>query len=217
MSSIDSTGSAAPPRQHVAQGVPARGIACALLGAAAANAAFADNLLGLYVGGAAGESRVEADSGGYTTGSFKANHSAFKVMLGVRPISLVGVEVSYIDFGHPEGSLGGESADVNLTGAAAFAIVYLPIPLIDVYGKLGLARLQSTVNGGTDEQTGNQISCIPCHSGLFRLERTDTHIAGGAGVQYKLSSLAVRAEYELFSNGGGTNPSLVSLGLTWSF
>src|ERR1039457_1618747 len=73
---------------------------------------MADDLLGLYVGGAIGQSQVEAtspqflDSGHYQllgAGSFKENHSAFKVMVGVRPISLLGAELAYVDLGHPTG------------------------------------------------------------------------------------------------------------------
>jgi hypothetical protein len=36
------------------------------------------------------------------------------------------------------------------------------------------------------------------------------------GAQYKFGSLAVRAEFERF-NAAGEHPSLLTLGLTWSF
>jgi len=48
------------------------------------------------------------------------------------------------------------------------------------------------------------------------LDRTNTGFAAGAGAQFKLGSWAVRAEYERF-NAAGANPSLVSLGVTWTF
>ena len=51
---------------------------------------------------------------------------------------------------------------------------------------------------------------------LFRLDRTNTSFAAGAGAQYKLGAFAVRAEYERFNAAGG-NPSLISLGFTWTF
>ena len=164
--------------------------------------------LGLYVGGSVGQSRVEADASGVTAGSFEQNHSAFKVMAGVRPIAVLGAEVAYIDFGHPSGGLGGQPADVKISGDAAFATLFLPIPVVDVYGKLGMARLDSTVNS-TQVLVGGALR-------PFQLNRTETRLAAGAGVQFKLGAWAVRAEYERFDAAGGT-PSLLSLGLTWTF
>jgi opacity protein-like surface antigen len=180
--------------------------------------AMAEDVLGLYVGGAIGQSRVEASAsslyGGYVSEQdFQQNHSAFKVMAGVRPISLLGGEMAYVDFGHPSGSLFGYPADASVKGAAAFGILYLPIPILDIYVKAGLARLESSVNGGDP----NPVTCgIPCGPALFRLNRTNTSGAGGAGVQYKFGSWAVRAEYERFNAAGGY-PSLLSAGITWTF
>src|SRR3984893_2002077 len=111
--------------------------------------ACADDLLGLYVGGAAGQSQVEANIP--SIGDFKQNHSAFKVIAGIRPISLIGAELSYIDFGHPSGSINAVSSNVSEKGADAFGVLYLPVPVVDVFVKAGLARLQSTltsVNSG---------------------------------------------------------------------
>lgn len=174
--------------------------------------AFADDLLGLYVGGAAGQSRVEANAP--SIGDFKQNHSAFKVIAGIRPISLIGAELSYIDFGRPSGSINAVSSSVSEKGADAFGVVYLPVPVVDVFVKAGLARLQSTltsVKGGVGTCTMTDPNCA-----LFRLDRTNTSFAAGAGAQVKFGSWAVRAEYERFNAAGG-NPSLVSLGLTWTF
>jgi opacity protein-like surface antigen len=174
--------------------------------------AFADDLLGLYVGGAAGQSQVEANAP--SIGDFKQNHSAFKVIAGIRPISLIGAELSYIDFGHPSGSINAVSSNVSEKGADAFGVLYLPVPVVDVFVKAGLARLQSTltsVKGGIGTCTITNPNCA-----LFRLDRTNTSFAAGAGAQVKFGSWAVRAEYERFNAAGG-NPSLVSLGLTWTF
>jgi|HubBroStandDraft_4_1064222.scaffolds.fasta_scaffold296417_2 hypothetical protein len=179
------------------------------------------DLLGAYVGGAIGESQVEAGAS-YPTianpnpGEFKENHSAYKVMVGIRPISLLGAEISYIDFGHPNGNIFSYPANASLKGAAAFGILYLPVPVIDVYVKAGVARLQSTLGGFF--ATGNHVCILgePCGTSLFQLNRTNTSGAGGAGVQYKFGAWAVRAEYERFNAAGG-NPSLLSAGITWTF
>jgi opacity protein-like surface antigen len=206
---------------------------CANSGAAVAVAALlvlpisialADDPLGLYVGGAVGQARVEASPGSLmntnvngTTlvgaGDFAENHSAFKLMAGIRPIPIVGAELEYIDFGQPSGNLGAVPANVNLKGAAAFAVAYLPVPVVDIIVKAGFARLQNTLSGsGGFEGVGSGAAT----SSLFRLDRTNTNFAVGGGVQYTIGSLGVRAEYERFEAAGGS-PSLLSAGVTWTF
>jgi hypothetical protein len=182
---------------------------------------LADDLLGMYVGGAVGQSQVTAEASYPTianpnSGEFKANHSAFKVMLGIRPISLVGAEVDYIDFGHPSGSIFSYPANASLRGAAAFGILYLPVPIIDLYVKGGLARLQSELGGFYPNDDNVCLLREPCGTALFQLNRTNTSGAGGVGAQYKFGAWAVRAEYERFNAAGG-NPSLLSAGITWTF
>jgi hypothetical protein len=173
--------------------------------------AHADNLLGLYVGGAAGQSQVEATAPDVT--NFNEKHSAFKFMLGIRPISLVGVEIAYDDFGHPSRTSGFLATDVTMKGESAFGVLYLPVPIVDVFLKAGLARIVSTA-------TTN----IVCPLGYLCPElaspeperRTNVGIARGAGVQVKIGSLAVRGEYERFNAAGG-NPSLLSVGIILIF
>jgi len=174
--------------------------------------AFAGETLGLYAGGAAGQSQVAANVP--SIGDFKENHSAFKVFVGIRPISLIGAEVSYIDFGHPSGNINAVSSNVSEKGADAFAVLYLPVPVVNVFVKAGLARVQSTLNsfrGGVGTCTTTDPNCA-----FFRLDRTNTSLAAGVGAQVRFGAWAVRAEYERFS-ASGAHPSLVSLGLTWTF
>lgn len=78
---------------------------------ASSGAGRAADLLGLYVGGAVGQARLEAaetvpppaDPGliVYSYSSvFNADATAFKVFAGIRPLSFLGAEVAYDDFGH---------------------------------------------------------------------------------------------------------------------
>jgi hypothetical protein len=148
-------------------------------------------------------------------------------MVGLRPISLVGAEITYMDFGHPSGTvgtipLGGAvpiSGDVKMKGSAAFGVLYLPVPVIDIYVKAGLARLQTTENV-TFRLPAPYATCVieggPSCQFSKRYDVTNTGLAAGAGAQFKFGSLPVRGEYERFSAAGG-NPSLFSLGLTWTF
>jgi hypothetical protein len=196
--------------------VAARIVAC-ILALSLAVGVHAADLLGLYAGAAVGDARVEANVP--SVGEFKRNHSAFELTAGIRPISLIGAELSYIDFGHPRDHLNTVdtvSTDVAEKGAAAFGMVYLPLPepVVDVFLKAGIARLQSTLNSSRIGVATCTVTNPNC--GLIRLDTTSTGFAAGAGAQLKFGSLAVRADYERFSAAGG-NPSLLSLGLLWTF
>jgi hypothetical protein len=181
--------------------------------------AIAEDLLGLYIGGAIGQSRVEATETAcacdlhpeVVTEKLDKKHLAFQATLGARPISLVGAEIDYIDFGKPEGEAFGFPASASIKGVAAFGVLYLPVPIVDIYLKAGAARLESAVK---------YSYCSPCACNFclnsIQLDRTNTSGAGGVGAQYKLGSWAVRAEYERFNAAGG-NPSLLSAGITWTF
>lgn len=115
----------------------------------------------VYVGAVVGESHVESKTSlrlgdlfpMTRTEEIDGTHTGFQVMLGARPISWVGGEVDYIDFGKPGGTLFGHPADVSLKGPAAFGVLYLPVPVIDLYLKAGIARLEGSVNGS---------ACSPC-------------------------------------------------------
>jgi Outer membrane protein beta-barrel domain len=199
---------------------------------------FADDPLGFYIGAAVGEAHVRTDNVAFgSTGNegvidlgkfqFDEQHTAWKAIAGVRPISLLGVELEYIDFGNPRtGYAHDSSIGFSLVGAsaearagAAFALGYLPLPVpyLDIYGKLGVARLHTT----STEVPELPFSCVvgaPCFplGSVFYQSNWSTNLAYGLGVQGKLGRLAVRAEYERISVSGG-DPDLFSVGATWTF
>jgi len=168
-----------------------------------------EDLQGLYVGGAAGRAQAVVPE----FANFHANHSAFKVIVGIRPISLVGAEIAYNDFGHANRQFGLSSTNVTMKGESAFGVLYLPVPIVDIFLKAGIARINSTT-------TTNIALCLPpveCPEFLPESEkRTNVGFAGGAGAQFKIGSLAVSGEYERF-NAAGSNPSLLSAGIIWKF
>jgi hypothetical protein len=186
------------------------GVAALILIATPLRLAHAVDLLGLYVGGAAGQSRVEATAP-YVP-NFHENHSAFKFMVGIRPISLIGVEIAYDDFGHPNRQNGFLATDVTMKGESAFGVLYLPVPIVDIFLKAGLARINSTATTNIVCSAG---VCIELATPEPE-RRTNIGFAGGAGAQFKIGSLAVRGEYERFNAAGG-NPSLLSVGVIWKF
>jgi len=180
----------------------------------APQAGRAGDLLGLYIGAAVGQAQVRADAGGFSTQDFRDNHSAFKVLVGGRAISVLGAELEYLDLGKPGGVLSSLPAQASAKGTAAFGVLYLPIPLpvLDIYGKLGVAHLQSRLRGNL-VAPGCTVACTSL--GSFNLDTSKTSAAAGVGVQLSLGPLAVRGEYERFGTALAS-PDLVSVGVTWS-
>ena len=171
--------------------------------------------LGFYVGAGLSQANVKLDalpSGGAL--GFAESHTGWKVMAGIRPISLIGAEVEYFDSGTPSALTGVWSVGARTRGGAAFGLAYLPlpVPLLDVYGKFGVSRLQTSADAGL--QAG-----IPCGIGIpctVSVDQTDTRFAWGVGAQIKLALLGIRAEYERMSSPLG-DPDFVSLSLLLRF
>jgi hypothetical protein len=190
--------------------------------------ASADNLLGAYVGAGVGQSNVGSnnyyDYGYY--GGYNDHDAAWKVILGIRPLPIVGAEVEYLDFGSGNGDNGYYGYNYYYSNASShpkatilYGIGYLPLPLpfLDVYGKLGVARLQSDIN--TYQYPSGY--CPPPYSACsapvaYRTDQTDTKFAFGAGVQAKFQDFAFRAEYERIDSQFG-DPAAVMVSATWTF
>jgi hypothetical protein len=162
--------------------------------------------LDVYAGAALGQSTVRADPL-----EFNQHDPGWKVLVGIRPLALVGAEIGYADFGHPSYSQGvplGLNASVRASSADALGIIYLPlpVPLLDIYGKAGVARL--------DYRASSNSGCLACNH--FNADYSETRLAYGGGAQLKFGRFAVRVEYERISASNG-DPSLLSVGLTWKF
>lgn len=187
---------------------------------AAPGIAQADDPLGLYIGAGYGQGHIKAQLQGLGAllGEFGANHSAYQAMLGIRPISFLGAEITYVDFG--QSSIGNPTGygalplpsipypaavQVSQKGEAAYGLLYLPVPIIDVYVKAGVSRISTDMSATYTVTTGAEV---------IGRSITDTSFAYGAGVQWKLAQWAVRGEYERFS-AAGANPSLFSIGMTY--
>jgi hypothetical protein len=185
----------------------------AALGAGAVStAALADNPVGFYLGAGAGYSTIRSDDPAYgLPGYYNDHQTAWKVIAGVRPIPFVGAEYEYIDFGHPDHDYGSSGfgyygLDSHPRANMLFGVGYLPLPVpfFDVYGKLGVARLQTDVT-----------TFLP--SGLYtRQNETDNRFAYGVGVQSRVWGVAFRAEYERISSQFG-DPDALTVGATWTF
>jgi opacity protein-like surface antigen len=183
---------------------------------AACGTSEAADLLGPYIGGAVGGSTVRVDQSiAGTPNDVTERHTGWKAMVGIRPLSMVGAELEYLDFGNPSYTDGAATGVIDSKAVALSALLYAPIPLpvFDLYGKLGVARLQTDVNG--------HVAGLFCpvgfpDCGTIAVSRHDTSVAYGAGVQFKFAPVAVRAEYERVETSH-SSPDMFSLGLTWTF
>lgn len=189
------------------------------------------NLLKGYIGAGVGYASLRAKNSSLfasspnSLGGFDRNDAAFQIMAGVRALNLLGVEVDYFHLGSggvsPSWSGPGSVSDAHVSqkGEAAFAVLYLPVPVIDVYLKGGVARLTTDLNAvNVVPGCTPPLQCIvPAgirNDGAFNT--TETTFAFGAGVQWTAGRWALRGEYERFA-ALGEHPSLVSVGVTWSF
>jgi opacity protein-like surface antigen len=187
-------------------------------------AALADEPLGIYVGAGLGESQIRSDDGSYGLPSYYNDYqTAWKVLIGFRPIHIVGIEASYIDFGQPARHHG--INDINVSGTdshptapALFAVGYLPIPIpyLDIFAKAGAARLTTDVTQFTQQPCVSGGPC-PYFVPTSRQNETFTKFAYGAGVQSKFPfGLTLRAEYERISSQFG-DPDALMVSAIWSF
>ena len=147
-------------------------------------------------------------------------------MLGLRPLSSVGAELEYLDFGasgtlsviSPTGAFKG-SATTHPKAPALFGVGYLPIPVphLDVFGKAGVAKLKpDAVATGNLFGNGCFVGCDPVAGLQYAIQGSSTRFAYGGGVQVRLGNFALRAEYERISANTG-DPALLSLGLLLLF
>jgi opacity protein-like surface antigen len=198
--------------------------AALILGSLSAVTAAQADPLDVYLGAGFGQAHIRAQLDGLngasgplgSLGSFDSTKSAYQAMLGIRLISFLGAEVDYMDLGQqsvrgPGQPVPGEAGSyvsaeqVSQKGEAAFGMLYLPVPVIDVYVKAGLSRITTDMSAAITSPSGTSYAS---HSS------SDVGFAYGAGVQWKLGQWAVRGEYERF-DAAGANPSLLTIGMTY--
>jgi hypothetical protein len=155
-----------------------------------ATAHAADN--GLYVGGGFGRSSESYDP--YTFSAYGAN-VGYDLAVGYRPFNALAGELNYTSFGRANAGI--NYVDTNAVGL--FALGYLPVPVVDLYGRLGLA----------DWRTG-------ATSPGLSFTRTGADVAYGLGGGMRFGSIGVRVEYTRFTVSHANDIDLASIGLTWS-
>jgi len=190
---------------------------------AASTAALADNPAGFYAGAGVGYSTIRSDDPAYgLPGYFNDHQTAWKAIAGVRPISVVGAEAEYIDFGQPSHHFNNINSanfygfDSHPRAGALFGVGYLPLPVpfFDVFGKAGVARLETDVTTSTSNCSSSTTCTTPAT--FSRHNQTDNRFAYGVGVQSKAWGFAFRAEYERISSQFG-DPDALTVSATWTF
>lgn len=171
-----------------------------LLLALAAGLARADNGL-LYLG--AGVTNDNLRDIAATNSNL--NSTNWKAWAAVRPISLFAVEADYVDLGSQTTAcidICGAVTHVQYKAFAGYAVGFVPIPVpyLDLFGKVGLARW--TASGGTS---------LLATGGFTSLSDNGTQFAWGIGGQVHLGNIGARLEYESFSVRNTNGANLVSL------
>lgn len=177
-------------------------LCCAL---AACGPAVGGDLLGIYVGAGVGRTDLRQD---YY--QIDAHATGWKLLAGWRPISLLGVEAEYVDLGSKAVNTFADTVHVSTDAkaTAAYVLGYLPVPLpwLDVYAKLGAARVKASTSSYAICQTPMQCLAPPVP---VSDDSSRTSVAWGAGQQFKTGQWAARVDYERFEGPQGT-PSLLS-------
>jgi len=161
----------------------------------------ADN--GIYIGASVGQSNVDIDLG-Y---QFDEDDVGFKVIAGIRPLDWLGFEASYVDLGKPKDDSGGASVESEGYAFSGFVVGFLPLGPVDAFAKVGGVKWNQELK----------------YSGLTSEDIDGTDLAYGVGVQFRLLSLGVRAEYEVFDPQGDDfddlydSMTLLSVGVTYTF
>ncbi len=168
---------------------------------------FAGAESGLYLGAGIGDASVEANGtapeGSY---SFSESDSGYKIFggynFGIVPFIDLAAEISYVDFGNPSGIFPTNNAiNFKLKGYDAFGLVGFS------FGPFGLFAKAGVIQWNSDSTTGSASN-----------SDSGSDPAYGIGARFQLSSLAIRAEYEVFDLSGGIKDiTMLSLSGVFTF
>jgi len=196
----------------------AAAMALGLALAAGSAAASSINPLGFYIGGGVGQTRSgirNFDSFGFegTAAPWDDHPTAWNAIIGIRPLSRFAVEAQYIDFGATTFDSGDVvNSRARADALALYAVGFLPIPLpyLDLFGKIGMARVRAKAAG--------QTACDSPRDCAFGFDdrRSDSEFSYGLGAQLKYEGVALRLEYQGTTTYIGS-PRAVMVEMTWTF
>ncbi len=161
----------------------------------------ADN--GIYLGASVGQSSVEFDDtvGGESI-NFDASATGFKAIAGWRFIDWLAVEANYVDLGSGDDNVQGRRVESDVNGVSLSAVGFVPVGPVDLFARVG------AVNWNADFDAPN----------LGVSESDDgTDLTYGVGAQFRVWSLSIRGEYEIFDISDADTVDMFSIGVTWTF
>ena len=171
---------------------------------AAPGAAFAaDN--GFYLGLASSDVSSDYEVGPFAAGGADDDRG-LKAIVGFRPLDSFAIEANYVDMGETRIPLNivctttpcPTEATIDSQSISVSAVGLLPLPLIDLYARVGISKWESELSPFVAEK------------------RDGSDPTYGAGAQFRLGSFALRLEYERF-DFDDDSADLVSVGFTYTF
>jgi hypothetical protein len=146
-------------------------------------AAFAmdPSLRGFYIGGAIGDATVEFEDD-RTGEKFDGDDTGYKLIVGYRIIDWVAVEVNYSDYGNPVDDFFVRDVEASFTGTSISALGMLPLGNFDLFGRLGISRIEGDLR-------------VRGFRGTLSNEETEPMV--GIGAQFRANpNLAIRLEVD---------------------
>lgn len=156
---------------------------------------------GIYLGGSVGQSGVEIDESFEGENfSFDTDSTGFKIIAGWRFLDWLAVEGNYVDLGSGDDTVVGTKIESDIDGLSLSAVGFLPVGPVDLFARVGAINWDAEVSA-----LGESVS------------DDGTDLTYGVGAQFRVWSLSIRAEYEMFDIDAADTVDMISLGVTWTF
>jgi hypothetical protein len=169
-------------------------------GMAAFPAQSADN--GIYLGGSVGAAGVKAnDSFDGSNFDYDAGSTGYKAIAGWRFLDWLAVEADYVDLGSGNDKVQGVDLETDINGVLVSAVGFLPLGPVDLLARVGAIDWSADLRA----------------PGFGKVSEDGTDFTWGVGAQFRVWSLAIRAEYEQFDIADADTVDMISLGVTWTF
>jgi OOP family OmpA-OmpF porin len=156
-------------------------------------AVAADN--GIYLGASVGQSGLQVDDFNYD-----ADATGYKLIAGWRFIDWLAVEANYLDFGSGDDTVFGDKIETEADGVSLSAVGFLPVGPVDLFARVGAVDWSADISS----------------PGLGSGSDDGTDLTYGIGAQFRVWSLSIRAEYEMF-DVSDADLDMISVGVTWTF
>lgn len=156
-------------------------------------AVAADN--GIYLGASVGQSGLDIDDFNYD-----ASATGYKLIAGWRFLDWLAVEGNYVDFGSGDDRVEGTKIETDADGVSLSVVGFLPVGPVDLFARIGAIDWSADLSS----------------PGFGSASDDGTDLTYGIGAQFRVWSLSLRAEYEMFDIEDA-DVDMISVGVTWTF